>query len=212
MKLYFGLPLKEYFDNFFTEFNIYFEHLIEDEGDYLPGKQARKIKDPGGATNYGISLKFLQDCGVDVGDLNNDGVVDEKDIVVLTREQARELYFKYFWNPLYPEMKHIQMINRVFNFGVNAGRKISVKLLQRSVNKILDIKLLKIDGVFGKDTLGAVTNVDKEKLYREYVVACEDYYRSLNKPQFINGWLRRLSHILPDSTVRKIKEWRDRNG
>lgn len=209
MKLFYGLPYTTYYKAFSIEFESFFNHLMDDEGGYLPGRQAKKIKDPGGATNYGISLRFLKTCNVDIADINNDGVIDEKDIVLLTKRQAKELYFKYFWNPLYIDIKHIQLSNRLFNFGVNAGKRTSVKVLQRTVNKLMDIPLLRIDGIFGRNTLKAVKNVDREKLYRLYIIEVEDYYRSLNKPQFIRTWMRRLSSLIPNSVVRKIKTWRD---
>lgn len=158
----------------------------------------------------GISLRFLIGCGVDVGDINHDGIVNEQDIVLLTKDQAKDLYFKYFWNPLYTDIKHIQLSNRIFNFGVNAGKRTAVKVLQRSINKMLDIPLLKIDGRFGRNTLKAVKNINRDKLYVEYIIEIEEYYRSLDKPQFMKGWLRRLARLIPNKIVRKIKDWRDR--
>lgn len=210
MKLYYGLPYEQYQEAFGIQFNAYFEHLMEDEGGYLPGKRAKEIGDRGGATNMGISLRFLIGCGVDVGDLNHDGIIDEKDIVALTKDQAKELYFKYFFNPLYLQIRHVQLTNRIFNFGVNAGKRTSVKVLQRTINEMMDIPLLKIDGRFGRLTLGAIRNVNQDKLYAAYIIKIEDYYRSLKKPQFMKGWLRRLSKLLPNSVVRKIKLWRDK--
>jgi len=210
MILYYGLPYREYEEAFLTFFEAFFRHLIEDEGGYLPGRRAKKIGDVGGATNWGISLRYLKTCDVNIADINHDGIIDEKDIVMLTKEQAKYLYFKYFWNPLYAEIRHIQLANRLFNFGVNAGRKTSVKLLQHTVNKMLDIPLLKEDGFFARKTLAAVRNVNQELLYRLFVIAISDYYRSLGKPQFIKGWLKRLSRLLPDSLVKRIKFWKDK--
>lgn len=209
MKLYYGLTYETYHDAFALGFESFFNHLIDDEGGYLPGKIAKKIGDTGGATNHGISLRFLKTCNVDIADVNSDGVIDEKDIVLLTKKQAKVLYFKYFWNPLYMDIKHVQLSNRIFNFGVNAGKRTSVKVLQRTVNKLMDIPLLKVDGIFGRNTLKAVKNVDREKLYRRYIIEVEDYYRSLNKPQFMRNWMRRLSRLIPNSIVRKIKTWKD---
>jgi len=210
MKLYYGLPYETYQEAFLDKFNVFFDHLIEDEGGYLPGRIAKRTGDHGGATNMGISLRFLISCGVDVGDINNDGIVDEKDIMLLTKQQAKELYFKYFFNPLYIDIRNVQLANRLFNFGVNVGKRTSVKILQRSVNKMMDIPLIKIDGLFGRNTLAAVRNVNQDKLYQQFIIDAEDYYRSLNKPKFLKGWLTRLSKLIPNSVVRKIKTWRDR--
>jgi len=201
MKLYYGYTFEQYLKEFSEAFNKYFDHLEKDEGGYLPGKQARKIKDPGGATNRGISLRFLLSLGIDRGDLaadgdiNNDGVIDEKDIVCLTRDQAKILYFKYFFNPLYDHLKSREIANRMFNFGVNAGKKRAVIIMQATVNEILDAKILKLDGIFGKDTLSAINAMDPGKLYDRYIVNIEDFYRGLKKDQFIDGWLNRLKKV-----------------
>jgi lysozyme family protein len=210
MRLYYGLPYETYQEAFLDKFDVFFNHLLEDEGGYLPGKRAKKIGDPGGATSWGISLRFLISCGVDVGDINNDGIVDEKDIVLLSKGQAKELYFKYFWNPLYTEIRHIQLANRIFNFGVNSGKRRSVKILQFSINKMMDIPLLKVDGIFGRKSLAAIKNVNQDKLYETYIIEIERFYRSLDKPQFIRGWLRRLSRLIPRKIVVKIKDWKDK--
>ena len=209
MKLYYGLTFETYHEAFSLEFEAFFNHLLDDEGGYLPGRVAKRIGDGGGATNLGISLRFLKTCSVDLADINHDGVIDEKDIMLLTKQQAKVLYFKYFWNPLYIDIKHIQLSNRIFNFGVNAGKRTSVKVLQRTINKMMDIPLLRVDGLFGRNTLKAVKSVDRDKLYRFYIIEVEDYYRSLNKPQFIKNWLRRLSKLIPNNIVRKIKTWKD---
>ena len=47
--------------------------------------------DPGGVTNYGVSLAYLKDHGLDIGDINDDGVIDRKDILAMTPEKAAEL-------------------------------------------------------------------------------------------------------------------------
>lgn len=201
MKLYYGYTFEEFQKEFSESFNKYFDHLEKDEGGYLPGKQARKIKDPGGATNRGISLRFLLSLGIDRndleadGDINNDGVIDEKDIVCLTRDQAKILYFKYFYNPLYDYLKSPEIANRLFNFGVNAGKPRAVSILQATLNEILDAKILKVDGVFGQNTLKAINSVDPGKLYDRYIVNIEYFYRGLKKDQFLTGWLNRLKRV-----------------
>ena len=72
---YFGLTEEQYQESFGKEFSAFFDQLMIDEGGFLTGDQAKKFKDPGGATKFGISLKFLQGCGVNVADINNDGEV-----------------------------------------------------------------------------------------------------------------------------------------
>lgn len=202
-KLFYGLTAEDYYKTYYEAFNKFFDHLFQDEGGYLPGRQARKLKDPGGATNIGISLRFLIGIGIDRadldrdGDINNDGVIDEKDIVCLTREQAKDLYFKYFYNPLYEMIDNAEIANRIFNFGVNAGKRAAVKLIQTSVNDYLDATILKVDGKFGKKTLDAINGcLPARKLYDHYSFLIESFYRDLNKPQFFKGWMNRLRKLL----------------
>ena len=181
----------------YTErFELLFRNLIRDEGGYLPQKEAIKIKDEGGATKYGISLNFLRSRGVKEFDFNYDGIIDEKDIMVLNLPQAKEIYYRYFYSPLYEKIYDIRLANLLFNFGVNAGKHRAVKLLQICINKILKLRLLKIDGIFGNKTLAAANNIDKDILFNEYAKAIEMFYKSLNKPQFIIGWLNRLKRAI----------------
>lgn len=204
MKLYFGLSFEDYVNNYWEDFSPYFDNLLIDEGGFVSGEQARKIKDPGGATIYGISLKFLIGIGIDPedlahdGDINNDGVIDEKDIVCLSKDQARELYFKYFWSPYYLKIKDVQLANRLFNFGVNAGKVSAVKLLQESLNQTVQAPVLKVDGKFGLDTLQCINQVSSSRvLYDKYVILIQQFYESLHKPQFFAGWIRRLKRLIP---------------
>jgi lysozyme family protein len=206
MKKYYGLTLQEYSDAFYDDFDAFFDQLMTDEGGYVPESQARQTKDTGGTTSYGISLSFLQGLNIDVADLNHDGVIDAKDIVCLTKGQAKELYFLYFWNPLYPQIKSIQLANRLFNFGVNSGKPKAVSILQKACNDTLQAPTLVTDGVFGNNTLGVANGIqNQQKLYDNYIMAIQLFYQSLNKPQFLNGWLQRLNRLLPDSLIKLIR-------
>jgi lysozyme family protein len=195
MKTFYGMKKEDYIKEFSDYFEPFFEHLMTDEGGYLSGEQAKKIKDPGGATKYGISLRFLKSLDIDIADINNDGVIDERDIVILNKQQAKELYLLYFWNPLYTKLNSKQIQNRIFNFGVNAGKQKAVKIFQDTVNHTIQCPLLKTDGIFGEKTLKAANTLNQDKLYENYVISLEAYYRGLNKPQFLKGWLNRLRRL-----------------
>ena len=54
--------------------------------------------DPGGVTNYGVSLMFLKGLGLLEGDVNGDGVIDRLDVLSITPDSARMIFKKHFWD------------------------------------------------------------------------------------------------------------------
>lgn len=142
--------------------------------------------DPGGATNYGISLRFLK--GV-----RPEATAD--DIKNLSVAEAKGVYFAHFWLPWYDDLPR-EMAYQVFDMAVNAGTKTALRLLQRALRScgfpLVD------DGVMGPKTRNAI-----DELLEDGIVPCTSYrseragyYRILaaKKPSmrvFLNGWLRR---------------------
>jgi Putative secretion activating protein len=84
------------------------------------GGYANHPNDPGGATNYGISLRWLRAEGLDI---NGDGLVDEGDILAVTPEIAAELFRKCFWDRAklgwLPLPVGIVMYDACVNMGIN---------------------------------------------------------------------------------------------
>jgi len=145
--------------------------ILRNEGGYV-----NHPNDPGGETNFGIAKKFYPD----------------EDIKNMTKDRATYLYYKDYWTPM--NLKGIQndeLVLQVFDFGVNAGIKTSIRMLQRLVG-VTD------DGIIGKITTKVVNDqpielVDKFKMRRKI------FYMNLaaKKPQlqvFLRGWLRRVDH------------------
>lgn len=90
--------------------------ILKHEGGYVSHPN-----DPGGATNYGISLRFLTETGIDV---NVDGVVDEDDIKGMSVDDAKAIYKRYFWDDCGLDECDSQLVaNRLFNMVVNMGAK-----------------------------------------------------------------------------------------
>lgn len=81
---------------------------------------------------------------------------------------------------------------KVFDLGVNTGKRKSIEMLQRCINELGDTKI-KVDGLFGPTTLRELNLLDGWEVYNLYVKKAEDYYRSLKTFwRFGRGWLRRL--------------------
>ena len=105
--------------------------------------------DPGGPTNYGVTLKTLERLG---HDLNQDGRVDIADLKKLSSTQAIQIFVQdYFYKPRIDQLPHM-LHARVFDMYVNAGTH-AVKVLQRAL--ILFDMEITVDGVIGPITIAA---------------------------------------------------------
>ena len=61
--------------------------------------------DPGGPTNYGVTLKTLKQLG---NDLNQDGRVDIADLKQLSSTQAVQIFVQeYFYKPRIDKLPHM---------------------------------------------------------------------------------------------------------
>lgn len=178
------------------KFEEAWNYVKENEGGYVNDKN-----DKGGATKYGISLRFLKGLERDEGDINGDGEVDIKDIRGISEEEAKAFYETHFWNQAKCErLKDRQIAIKVFdmcvNFGVNGG----IRILQKAVNKMYEKYVLTVDGKIGPRTLEAVNNAEPRKLMKYVVMWCENRYKQLvfanqDYERYLKGWLRRAKRI-----------------
>jgi lysozyme family protein len=174
-----------------------FEEAIKDvmynEGGYVNHKS-----DKGGATNYGISLRFLKSLGA-VGDINKDGIVDKNDIKELKKEQAKEIYKVEWWKRhKYNRIKNIRIATKVLDMSINLGAFNAHCILQKSLNNYGN--KLKVDGIIGIETIEAINRCkDINRLMTYIIVNLSRYYLNLytqdkkNRVNFIVGWLRRAT-------------------
>jgi lysozyme family protein len=173
-----------------STFEIAIQTVLQDEGGFVNDSQ-----DSGGATKYGISLKWLSSLALEPEiahlDQNHNGVIDAEDIHALTRNQAIELYRRYFWEPHRYERIVVQMIaTKVFDFTVNAGSHTSHRCLQWAL-RATGNKDTVIDGVLGEHTIQAVNAIDFRVLLASYRSEIAGHYRLLKQPHFEAGWLKR---------------------
>jgi len=170
-------------------FDIAIQTVLQDEGGFV-----NDPADHGGATKYGISLRWLS--SLTAGEIlhldqNNNGVIDVEDIHALTLEQAIQLYHRYFWEPHRYERIHHQLIaNKVFDFSVNAGSHVSHTALQWALKAAGNSEVV-VDGILGDHTIHAVNAIDFNILLPALRSEIASHYRLLKKPHFENGWLKR---------------------
>ena len=63
--------------------------IVAREGGYVNDPD-----DPGGATNYGVTIGTMKSLGLD---LNKDGRVDANDVKMLTRGQAQQIFVEHYF-------------------------------------------------------------------------------------------------------------------
>ena len=96
--------------------------IVDREGGYVNDPD-----DPGGATNFGVTLNTMRRLGID---LNNDTRIDVADLRALTRGQAAQIFQEHYYRrtgiAALPEAVQPAVFDMYVNSGANA-----VKILQR---------------------------------------------------------------------------------
>lgn len=164
--------------------------VLEHEGGLSKDK-----RDPGGTTNWGVSLRFLRAAAIDI---DGDGDSDEDDIVALDKHGAVEIYRKHWWDKFhYNAFNALGVAAKVFDLSVNMGSKAAHKLLQQAINNLSKQKIV-VDGIIGGKTIGAANALDGQQLRQELRELSKERYmlivrRNPNMAWALKGWLRRAS-------------------
>lgn len=165
--------------------------------------------DLGGPTNFGITQATARENGY-TGDMRN-----------LTREMALAIYKKGWWD----RMRLDQMLalnpllaDRMFDFGINAGRGNAIKSLQRILNVLnRQGKLyadIDADGGIGTLTMNALAGFMKARgadgLNRlMFALTCHQvsYYTEISEKrvqneEFTYGWYDRVYREMGDYAIK----------
>jgi lysozyme family protein len=157
--------------------------------------------DRGGITNHGVSLRYARGKGL-MMDLNHDGVVDEKDIMLVTPDKAIELFVEdFFERPGFgklPLVIHPAMFDMAVNFGAGGAGMV----LQAALNT-LGFGPLRVDGEAGPQTQTAaakaaatsastlVNGLVEARILRFRRIASADP----GQRKFLAGWIARANEF-----------------
>ena len=171
------------------------DFVLKNEGGYV-----NHANDPGGATNFGVSLRALR--ALEGGNLadwdkDGDGDIDAADMQLLTRKDAIQFYKKHFWNDHYKDINVQLVATKVFDMAVNVGQRQAGRILQRAIN--WDGPVVHVDGIIGPATVRAVNSLGP-RLRKQLPAELAAFYFLLvdQKPArgtFLLGWLRRAYHM-----------------
>lgn len=130
-------------------------------------------QDPGGLTNYGISIKAHPELGVE-------------GIRRMTAEHAARIYQDSYWTSLCCDDMPAGIDLALFDAGVNQGVQWATKALQSAAG-------VTPDGVIGPVSLRAVHSNVKDVLDMFMVLRAYRYGTLSNLfPRFGKGWMKRL--------------------
>ncbi len=195
-----------------SNFELVMPTIFEHEGGLVNNKH-----DPGGATNFGISLRYLKGVGDEDkdgfldGDIDRDGDVDAADIKIMTRADARKFYRKHWWSRFkYDNIENVGVATKVMDMSVNMGGKQAHKLVQRALCAVGSE--LVADGVLGPISFAAINTATPKLLIPAIRCTQAGFYYALvmrnnalrkagvkrkngkeyeDFAVFLDGWLRR---------------------
>lgn len=164
--------------------------VLEHEGAFVDD-----AADPGGATNWGVSLRWLRSMGHEVGDLDGDGDVDRDDVAGMTVDQAVAFYGEHWWQRYHYDELEADVAIKVFDLSINMGPGGGHKVLQRAARSC-GVDGLVDDGVIGPKTRSAIAAMRSRCLVAAMRSEAAGYYRSLvaadpGRRKFLAGWLKR---------------------
>lgn len=159
-------------------------------------------EDPGGATKFGISFRFLKGLPVKDADINKDGKLTWQDVQALAPRQAKEIYKAYFWDKLSLDSIDGVLAAVLFDSAVNIG-------LNRVAKNLQNIVGAKPDGVIGPATIMTVNDLPPDAVAKAMLFWRECHYRRLYKNEswakkYIDGWLNRLADLYAQFNIDAI--------
>ena len=176
------------------------EEIVAREGGYVNDPD-----DPGGATNFGVTIHTMRRLGLD---LDGDGDTDSTDVRQLSREQAVDIFLRDYFERPGLERLPVCVQASVFDMYVNAGSN-AIKVLQRLLNQMDE--QVAVDGALGPLTLAATHRAASRApaLFADaYGIARRNYYFRLadgrvQSRKYVRtraggkgGWIRRAEEFI----------------
>jgi lysozyme family protein len=155
--------------------------------------------DPGGATNFGISIRYAKTVGdidgdgFDEFDFDLDGKVTADDIKEMPRDEAENhygyLFHKWRIDDINEPAVAIKIYDLHFPMGPAGAGKVVQRALRACGHQVVE------DGVIGSKTIKAVNSVPSQYMLIALMSEAAGYFRSLHSKEFEAGWLNRAYQL-----------------
>lgn len=146
-------------------------------------------RDPGGATNMGITLRTLRDW-------RGDDSLGADALRAMTEAEARAIYLARYWNPVRGDELPPGVDLAVFDWAVQGGVGRAARDMQGALG-------VTADGAIGRQTLAALRGADPADVVRDVCARRLAYLRI--RPHwdtFGRGWTRRVEAVERDALAR----------
>ncbi len=153
-------------------------------------------KDPGGATNMGITLDTLSRW--------RGRKVSKAEVRDLSQHEARQIFKAWYFDIVSGENLPAPVALAVYNSAVLSGVRRASRWLQKEINKMGET--IAVDGEIGPETLGAASRLNPQDLANRYFNRYEQFLRGLGHwGTFGKGWLNRLNDLRAGSLTLKTE-------
>ena len=143
-------------------------------------------KDPGGATNKGVTIGTLKRIGIDV---DGDGDSDLADLKALRPQDLQRVYKPFYWDAVRADLLPAGLDYAMFDFAVNAGPARAAKHMQAALGVVQD-------GDIGPATIAAVAKRSPQDLIEQLQASRLRFHKSLPTwKHFGKGWGRRIEEV-----------------
>ncbi len=154
--------------------------------------------DPGGETNYGISMLMVRREGMTPAML---GIPDFNpgSMKLMTEATAKDIYKKIFWDkPKYGLINDDIVATKIFDCAVNCGPGRAHKMAQKVANK-LGQKIAE-DGALGPASFAAINACDPKQFLQAMAAEMLAYYNNLvllhpSLGVFLHNWTKRAGWV-----------------
>lgn len=152
--------------------------VIGTEGGYV-----NNPADPGGATKYGITQRYLTNARKSPQFANLPASVAD-----ITAQQAHDLYAADQWQVIKGDSLPPAVALLAFDCAVNAGPGTAANILETALG-------IPADGVIGPHVIAASAAANPQKLAAEFAAQNAFHYAkiyAMGERQFMLGWMRRV--------------------